>query len=170
MCSGPTAAGEQQEHATCPLLTEGIAHWSREERCNRRCGGTHAPGVTAADRPSGRVRTPRRRRLKRFGGAAPESNRASRGLHDRADFEDRLGESCKPVWVLGFSYFGTGRATVFAIVGAESASMESHFLVRARSRSPEAGLRSAEVFDVTTESYAASGASPDGASPYRSIP
>ena len=23
MCSGPTEAGEQQEHTTCPLLTEG---------------------------------------------------------------------------------------------------------------------------------------------------
>jgi hypothetical protein len=28
-------------------------------------------------------------------GAAPESNRASRGLHDRADFEDRLGHRAR---------------------------------------------------------------------------
>jgi hypothetical protein len=30
MCSGPTEAGEQQEHATCPLLTEGTARSSKE--------------------------------------------------------------------------------------------------------------------------------------------
>ena len=31
----------------------------------------------------------------RLDGAAPESNRASRGLHDRADFEDRLGHRAR---------------------------------------------------------------------------
>ena len=52
-------------------------------------------------------------------GAAPESNRASRGLHDLTGFEDRLGQFCKPAWILGFSRFEIDCATVFATVRAE---------------------------------------------------
>ncbi len=48
----------------------------------RRCCGRSGPPVTGA-------RAARRR--ERLDGAAPESNRPSRGLHDRTGFEDLLG-------------------------------------------------------------------------------
>ena len=74
-------------------------------------------------------------------GATPESNRASRGLHDLTGFEDRHGESCKPAWILGFSCLKIGCATVFATVRADTAIGSP-----ARVGDREVGLTSADMF------------------------
>jgi ATP dependent DNA ligase domain len=86
----------------------------RERRSTREAQARRAS--LDAESPANRVLS--------LNGAAPESNRPSRGLHDRTGFEDQLGHRAHAAPALRLDQERPCRATVGATVGATTVELE----------------------------------------------